>query len=85
MIKRPPLDPDDPMPWGAHAGIAMRDVPLEYLLWLRRQPWLLDWPRIYAYVETRKADLDSMRQTDPKEEQVQTFSTFEDYLKWSKQ
>lgn len=29
-----PLNDKDPMPWGAHEGKLMQDVPASYLIWL---------------------------------------------------
>jgi uncharacterized protein (DUF3820 family) len=29
-----PIDDEDVMPWGVHAGKKMQDVPAKYLIWL---------------------------------------------------
>jgi hypothetical protein len=31
------------MPFGKHKDVELADVPRQYLLWLRRQPWLGAW------------------------------------------
>jgi uncharacterized protein (DUF3820 family) len=38
------------MPFGAHRGKRLIDVPASYLLWLVRQPWLDKWPALRAYI-----------------------------------
>lgn len=82
MITRPPVPPDYAMPWGAHAGVAIKDVPVSYLVWLRAQFWIKDYPAIYAYLETRKAELDAaVEAAGPVENAAATFSTYETYLK----
>lgn len=48
---------ETPMPWGDHKGVAMKDVPTTYLLWLLRQSWIKDWPDVYAYLLANQAAL----------------------------
>ena len=82
MIKRPPCSPDDALPWGVHKGVPIKDVPVAYLAWLRAQSWISDYPSIFAYLETRKAELDkSIADATPVASAAATFSSYEDYLK----
>ena len=50
---------DDEMPFGKHRGRAMRDVPAEYLDWLRDQDWVEDWPQVAEYLRKNKAAIDA--------------------------
>ena len=81
MIRRPPLLPTDPRPWGQHKGTAMRDLPIAHLVWLRDQPWLLDWPEIYAYVQTRQKEIEAAEVHPEDEGGPPHFSTYEEYLR----
>lgn len=80
-MKRPPLEPGDPMPFGEFKGTRMRDLKIDYLDFLLRQPWLPDWPRVYGYVKSREADIIAAR---PKLEQPKILTTFDDYLRWGR-
>jgi hypothetical protein len=80
-MKRPPASPDAPMPWGELKGTRMRDLPLAYLDFLWRQPWLVDWPAIHGYVKSRAKEIEAARPSMPKPE---TLTTFEDYMKWGR-
>ena len=82
VIKRPPCSPDDALPWGIHKGVAIKDVPVAYLAWLRAQSWIGDYPAIFAYLETRKAELDSFTASQsPVAGAAVSFSNYEDYLR----
>ena len=48
----------DLMPFGKHKGVAMRDVPAEYLDWLIGQDWINKWPRVEAYIMQNKKAID---------------------------
>jgi hypothetical protein len=80
-MKRDPLKPDDPMPFGEFKGKPMAEVPLTYLDFLLRQVWLKDWPRLHAYVLSREAEIVAAR---PKVESPKGLNTYEDYLKWGR-
>lgn len=75
------LKDDDPMPWGQYRGIKMGSLPLTYLDFLLRQPWLPDWPAVHAYVTSRRTEVEAAR---PKTETPKTLETFDDYLKWAR-
>ncbi len=65
-----------------HKGVPIKDVPVAYLAWLRAQSWIGDYPAIFAYLETRKAELDkSIADATPVASAAATFSSYEDYLK----
>jgi hypothetical protein len=69
------------MPWGQHRGVPLKDVPLTYLLWLRSQTWIKDYPAMWAYLGTRKAELDAVQAAEsPVANAAATFSSYEDYL-----
>lgn len=80
-MKRPPADPDSPIGWGEFKGTRLRDLPISYLDFLIRQPWLVDWPALYAYVMTREAEIVAAR---PKLEQPKLLTTFDEYLRWGR-
>jgi hypothetical protein len=48
------LEDDSPFPFGIHKGKPMRDVPCEYLDWLRGQSWLPKWRQVADYIERSK-------------------------------
>ena len=52
-----PLTDFDLMPFGAHKGTAMQDVPSRYLDWLIGQHWISEWPRVKAYIEVNLDDI----------------------------
>jgi len=82
VIKRDPVPPDWPLPWGTHKDVAIKDVPVSYLVWLRAQFWISDYPAIYAYLQTRKAELDAAAAAEsPVANATATFSSYEDYLR----
>lgn len=68
------------MPWGEHRGKALRDVPIGYLLSLYRQRWIKEWHGLYAYLLSRKAELESS-ENEPRMESRGTFETFDDFQK----
>jgi uncharacterized protein (DUF3820 family) len=45
-----PLTNNDPMPFGTHRGLLMKDVPAKYLDWAIGQPWIDDFPSVKAYI-----------------------------------
>ena len=69
------------MPWGELKGTRMRDLPMTYLDFLLRQPWLKDWPAIHAYVLSREAEIVAAR---PQLEQPKVLQTYDDYLRWAR-
>lgn len=75
------LTATDPMPWGEFKGTPMGELPLTYLDFLLRQPWLRDWPAIHGYVTSRKDEVIAAR---PKIEAPKDLDTFDDYLKWAR-
>jgi hypothetical protein len=82
VIERAPVPPDFPLQWGVHKGVAIKAVPLTYLVWLRAQSWITDYPAIHAYLQTRKAELDTAAAAEsPVANAAATFSSYEDYLK----
>lgn len=82
VIKRDPVPPYFVMPWGVHAGVEIQKVPVSYLVWLRAQFWISDYPAIYAYLQTRKAELDAAAAAEsPVANATATFSSYEDYLR----
>jgi hypothetical protein len=60
------LTDKDPMPFGAHKGKPMEDVPASYLDWLMGQDWIDKWPQVVGYVENRRQTADDGRQTGGK-------------------
>lgn len=53
-----PLKDTDPMPFGAHKGKQMQDVPAGYIDWLVGQTWIDKFPQIVEYVETNRSAID---------------------------
>lgn len=52
------IDSDYLMPFGKYAGIALKSVPLDYLMWLRDRGWIEErYPALSTYLE----DNDDMR------------------------
>lgn len=76
-----PLGPDDKMPWGEFAGKTLGSLPVDYLDFLLRQPWLKDWPGIYAYVQSKKDFVEASR---PKQIEPKVLDTYDDYIKWAR-
>lgn len=78
---RTPLTGDDPMPFGQFKGKLMRELPMDYLDFLIRQPWLRDWRGVWSYVVSREQEIIAAR---PKLETPKTLRTYEDYLRWGR-
>ena len=51
------LTDKDPMPFGKHKGTPMRDVPVDYLIWLMDQPWIKSARnvKLFNYLEANKS------------------------------
>lgn len=60
-----PLKDKDPMPFGAHKGKPMGEVPAEYLDYISGQDWLSKWPQVKAYIDHNRAVIDKELE-DPK-------------------
>jgi hypothetical protein len=80
-ISRKPLTGEDLMVWGEFKGTKMKDLPLSYLDFLLRQKWLVDWPGIKAYVESRRQEVEGNRAKVPT---PKTLTTFDEYIKWAR-
>jgi len=39
------------MPWGIHVGKKMKDLPPDYLDYLRELKWIHSWPQILGYIQ----------------------------------
>lgn len=78
---RNPLIDTDPMPFGEFRGKAIGSLPLSYLDFLLRQPWLVDWPNVHGYVKAREAEIIKAR---PKLESPKILSTYDDYMRWAR-
>jgi hypothetical protein len=48
------LTDGDLMPFGAHKGKKMEDVPAHYLDWCSGQAWIDSWPQVKAYIEANE-------------------------------
>lgn len=59
----------------------MKSVPLDHLAWLRAQPWIRDYPAMFAYIESRKADIDTAQ---PKEAPPLAQGGFRDYEEYTR-
>lgn len=46
------------MPFGAHKGKPMGQVPAQYLDWLIDQPWIKKWPEVERYILQNKKVID---------------------------
>jgi hypothetical protein len=49
---------DDPMPFGAHKGTPLGELPASYLLWLGDQDWIDEWPMLSGYIEWCRDELE---------------------------
>ena len=45
------LTGNDPMPFGKHMGVLMKNVPAEYLDWIYRACWIDIWPEVKSYIK----------------------------------
>ena len=80
MSKARALTDSDLMPWGPHKGKAMKDVPVEHLLWCLNQAWIAEWPPIYAYLKQNEERIRSSVQDGMPPEPADGYGSFEDYL-----
>lgn len=55
----PRMTDEDEMPFGKHKGKKMKDVPAEYLDWLRDQAFVqYSWPKLYRYIKDNDTVID---------------------------
>ena len=70
------------MPWGKHQGKPLRDIPVADLLWLLEQPWIKDWPPLYAYLHNNEQSLRLVvKDTSASSENDTGYNSYDDYLK----
>lgn len=76
-----PWNDETVMPFGKHNGTKLKDVPASYLLWLFEQPWIKDWPGLYAYLKKNEDLLMSEKRASSKDDDGPDDggSSFEDY------
>ena len=78
-VDKTPWTDDTVMPWGAHEGKLLKDVPGNYLRWLFDQPWIREWPGLHTYLR-RNQEKFGEPETTPTEE-PQGFASYDDYLR----
>lgn len=77
-IDKKPLTDDDAMPWGRHMGTNMKDVPPGYLLWLYEQPWIKDWPDVFAYLK-KNEDVLIAERSENTDDEAGGFVSYDDF------
>ena len=67
----PPMTDDSRMFFGKHKGKPMKQVPADYLLWVREQEWITKFEDLFTYIELNlehlkvKAEIErDMKRTD---------------------
>ncbi len=80
VVDRTPWTDETVMPWGAHEGTKLADVPLTYLAELLNQPWIGSWPGLHVYLIRRRDDLDKL-DVEESGSPLPEFNTYEDFLK----
>jgi hypothetical protein len=53
-----PYNDDTKMPFGAHKGKTLTQVPSGYLLWFYDQPWSSNYPKLRVYVDKNRVLLE---------------------------
>lgn len=76
-LDRTPWTDDTVMEWGPHKGARLGDVPPDYLLWLYEQPWIKDWPGLYAYLKENEATI--VEQRKDRDAQLGDIDSYDDY------
>jgi hypothetical protein len=67
------------MPWGAHKGKKLSELPASYLLWLYEQPWVKgSWPLLYAYLK-KNEDLLLAEKNEDRQDDEDDPRSWEDY------
>lgn len=67
------------MPWGKHKGQKLSECPPSYLLWLYEQPWIKDWPGLYAYLKKNEDLLISEKNEGRNDDDEDDLRSFDDY------
>ena len=75
-----PLTDQDKMPFGAHKGKLIADVPASYLLWFYDQSWRMEFQELLMYVEKWK---DSLAQ-EAKRDSEEYFRAKQKTIDWDK-
>jgi plasmid maintenance system antidote protein VapI len=58
LVRRFPLHPDGPMPFGVYWDLPMTQVPADWLLYMDAQPFTKNWPAVREYVEKHREELE---------------------------
>jgi hypothetical protein len=61
------LTGDRQMPFGAHKGKRMREVPASYLIWIADQHWISKYPSVLKYINTNRDALEEEIASDDKD------------------
>ena len=78
-MANPPWTDDTSMPWGAHKGVPLKDVPASYLLWLYEQKWIQDWPELHAYLKQHEELLLAERRDSGEDRSSEGYTSYEDF------
>lgn len=75
-IRRAPYEETDPMPFGPEKGKPMAQVTRAHLRELYLQPWLREWPHLFAYCELHKSELEQSYKQDAPPDELRTYEDF---------
>ena len=78
-LDKTPWTDETVMPWGAHEGKKLSDVPPSYLLWLYEQPWIREWPGLYAYLKDHEDLLIAEREETTDPEHTGGYSSYDEF------
>jgi Putative quorum-sensing-regulated virulence factor len=57
-LANPEHEAETIMPFGVHKDKYMKNLPMDYLLYLRKQDWLPKWPTVASWLARNKEKLD---------------------------
>lgn len=68
------------IPWGAHKGKKLSEIPASYLLWLFEQTWIRDYQGLYLYLKAHESQLmDEKKENGGLDDDEEGFRSFDDY------
>lgn len=84
-IKKLEYTDDMPMPYGEHKGVRLGDVPVAYMLWLFRQPWIVGPEHINIYTYLLKMRNELMEEEQNKDSGAsEGFDSYADYERYGR-
>jgi hypothetical protein len=68
------------MPWGAHQGKRLGDIPDAFWIWFLHQTWCKDWKDLWDYIKPRVKELKAAAEK-PSDDPEAPMESWDDYMR----